>query len=123
VSRCGFHWDNEFFIRLDDRQAPVLFILGRKCPTETLEKFMESVLGTTSRLEENGRFTFTGPDMDGEGVSLSLYLNGDRPPEVKGIQVDFHPQKIYDSPCLFSDHGSGIIKIRKGNRELVLDFN
>jgi hypothetical protein len=123
VSSCAFSWDNEFFIRLKDRQAPVVFILGRKVHAPSLEDFMDKVLASSSTLEENGRFTFTAEDMYGDPVSLSLYLNGDRLPELHGVPVDLNPELIYDSPYLNSVHGSGIIEIRKGEESLTLDFN
>jgi hypothetical protein len=120
---CRYQWDNDFFIRLDDRQAPVVFILGRKARTGDMATFRELVLASSSRLEASGKFTFSGTDMDGELVSLSLYLNGDRLPEVNGTPVNLSPEKIYDSPYLSSVHGSGIVNIHKGDRELILDFN
>lgn len=123
ISSCGFSWDNEYFIRLDDRQAPVVFVLGLKARTGSLESFMERVLDHRSQLESNGRFTFSAEDTEGERVSLSLYLYGDGIPEVNGSPVDLCPGLIYDSPYLTSVHGSGIIGIRKGDQMLVLDLN
>jgi hypothetical protein len=123
VSSCGFQWDNEYFLRLDDRQAPLVFILGRKTQRAKLESFMEKVLGFHSTLEDHGKFTFAGEDMKGDAFSLSLYLNGDGIPEVNGMPVDFCPEKIYDSPYLNSLHGSGIVHIKKGKDKLTLDFN
>lgn len=61
--------------------------------------------------------------MDGNAVSLSLYLEGDRLPEVNGTPVDLNPEMIYNSPYLSSVHGSGVIEIRKGEVILTLDFN
>ena len=123
VSSCGFHWDNDFFLRLVDRQAPVVFILGRKTQRLGMESFMEMVFAHQSKLEENGRFSFTGEDMNGERVSLSLYLEGDGIPELNGRPVDLNPEKIYDSPYMSSLHGSGIVHINKGQGELIMDFN
>jgi hypothetical protein len=33
------------------------------------------------------------------------------------------PRKGYDSPFIESDFGSGVVTIRKGEREQMLDFN
>ena len=123
VSACAYGWDNEFFIRLGDRQAPVVFMLGRKAHTPGLEDCMDDVLASSSTLEENGRFPFHAEGMYGDPVSLSLYLNGDRLPELDGVPVDLNPELIYDSPYLNSVHGSGLIQIRKGEKSLTLDFN
>ena len=123
VSSCGYQWDNEYFIRLDERQAPVVFVLGRRIHSASMGYFMEKVFCHQSKLEDNGRFTFSGEDFKGDAVSLSLYLDGDGIPEVNGMPVDFCPEKIYDSPYLSSLHRSGIVSIIKGNEKLILDFN
>jgi len=36
---------------------------------------------------------------------------------------NYSPKKVYDSPFIDSDFGSGIVTIRKGGHALVLDFN
>jgi hypothetical protein len=123
VSSCGFSWDNEYFLRVRDRQAPMVFVMGRKLHYSNLETFMAGVLASGSKLDSNGRFSYQGRDMEGKQISLSLYLEGDRLPEVNGNPVDLHPERIYDSPYMWSRHGSGIIHLKKGEQELVLDFN
>jgi hypothetical protein len=97
--------------------------MGRKPHHPSLDAFIGSVLSTLSQLEENGRFSYLGRDMEGKEVTLSLYLKGDRLPEVNDIPVNLQPERIYDSPYLWSEHGSGIIHLQKGEEKLILDFN
>ncbi len=44
-------------------------------------------------------------------------------PTVGGEYIDYSYPKLFDSPYLESEYESGIIKIRKDDQELVLDFN
>jgi hypothetical protein len=44
-------------------------------------------------------------------------------PEANGKPVNFTPAKLYDSPFLLSDYGSGIVTLQLGTRRKVLDFN
>jgi hypothetical protein len=55
-------------------------------------------------------------------TQLTLFADYAKPPQVNGASVNYNPRKAYDSPFIQSDFGTGIVTIRKGNRELVLDF-
>ena len=56
-------------------------------------------------------------------TTLTLLADWSRPPEVDGKAVDYAPARVYDSPFVRSDFGSGVVTIRFRGRELVLDFN
>ena len=44
-------------------------------------------------------------------------------PMIGGQRIDYAPDMLFDSPYLQSKYRSGIIHIRKGEQEMVLDFN
>jgi hypothetical protein len=42
---------------------------------------------------------------------------------VGGERIDYSPDMLFDSPFIKSKYKSGVIKINKDDRELILDFN
>ncbi len=55
-------------------------------------------------------------------VELAFYPDSKRLPEVDGKPIDMRPKKVYDSPFIQGDWGSGVVVLKKGEREEVLDF-
>ena len=45
-----------------------------------------------------------------------------RLPKVDGQPVDLNPEKVFDSPFMSSEHASGMVTIRKGERVLTIDM-
>lgn len=118
---CSTSWDNEQWLRPQDPDAPVVFVAGRKPKFRTLGDFMAYVGKLVVRTEGN-RFTVAGADTDGAQCSLTLLTDLSGIPEVNGKPVNFTPAKLYDSPYLESEYGSGIVTIKNGVRQRVLDF-
>lgn len=58
----------------------------------------------------------------GEEVKLELG-SSQNIPCINGKPVNLYPKKVFDSPYLDSDHGSGVVTIKKDDKKLVLDFN
>ncbi len=121
ASACPASWDNEQWLRPEDPDAPVVFVAGRKPKFRTLGDFMAYVGKLAVRAEGN-RFTVSGADTDGAPCALTLLTDLSGIPEVNGKAVNFTPPKLYDSPYLESEYGSGIVTIQKGARKRVLDF-
>ncbi len=118
----GYVWDNEFWLRPKDQDAPVLFAVGRTNQFPSMDKFI-SYIGTLAANYVGAKFTVTRRDSDGTQTTLSLYTDRSRVPEVNNQPVNFTPEKLYDSPFLTSAYGRGIVTIQKGTEKLVLDFN
>ena len=57
------------------------------------------------------------------GDEFTFYANHSKSPEINGSTVNYAPAKVYDGPFLQSDWNSGVVKISKGTRALVLNFN
>lgn len=121
ASACPTSWDNEFWLRPQDPDAPVVFVAGRKPKFATLGDFMAYVGKLAVRAEGN-RFTVAGADTDDALCSLTLLTDLSGIPEVNGKPISFTPAKLYDSPHLESEYGSGIVTIKNGVRQRVLDF-
>ncbi len=121
-SSCGYDWDNEFWLRPLDQDAPVVFIAGRKEAFPSMDAFEKSVIKSTSDISD-GKFTLHNIGADGQAFSLSLYTELNALPEVNGKPVDLKPAKLFAGPHLESIHGSGIITVRSAAGEMVLDFN
>ena len=118
----GYVWDNEFWSRPKDQDAPVVFVVGRTHQFASMDKFI-SYVGMLSANYEGAKFTVAGRNIDGTQTALSLYTDLSRVPEVNNRPVNFTPEKLYDSPFLTSAYGTGIVTIQKGTEKLVLDFN
>ena len=110
---CGYTWDNEVFLRMADGKAPVALIAG-------IEAFA-SYLGTFSGTPKGGWFKLSGGRH--EKLTLSLHLASEALPKVNGISIDLRPGMLFASPFMNSEHGSGIVTVRKGGRELKIDMN
>lgn len=120
-STCPTAWDNEYWLKPADPDAPVALVGGRKARFPSRQDFEEYVVRLFTRFER-GRLVLSGPDTDGAPVALSLDLGQTRLPEVDGRPVNFIPPLLYDSPFLISEYGTGVITLQKGNRRKVLDF-
>lgn len=117
---CGYQWDNDVFLRMNDGNAPVALIAGRRADYPDLAAFgayLEKFFSTI----DGGWLTLAG-EADGP-LALALHLSAEALPRVNGSPVDLSPPLLFDSPFLRSEHGSGIATIRKGSRELVIDMN
>lgn len=119
---CGTTWNDDCWLHLNDGDAPVVFILGRKMKYENIEAFTKYVLQGKSSITGQG-FTFSSTDVDDKPVKLSLFLDAKQIPMVNGKPIDFLPENVFDCPFFKSKHGSGIITIQKGDEKMILDFN
>ena len=118
---CGYSWDDDYHLRMNDGDAPVALIAARGTKAdENIDAFAAYLNKHTARLS-GGWFTLS--IRGGREGSLSLDLNQKRLPKVDGKPVDLNPKKVFDSPFMSSEHGSGVVTISKGKRKLILDFN
>jgi len=121
ASTCPTSWDNEFWLRPENPDAPVVIVAGRRPKFNSSADFM-AYAGKFAVRAEGSRFTVEGTDTHGESCALTLLTDHSGVPEVNGKPVHFSPARLYDSPFLESEYGSGIVTIKKGTRQRVLDF-
>ena len=118
---CGYSWDDDYHLRMNDGDAPVALIAARSAKAdETIDAFAAYLNKHTARLS-GGWFTLS--IRGGREGSLSLDLTQKRLPRVDGQPVDLNPEKVFDSPFMSADHASGVVIIRKGERVLTIDMN
>ncbi len=99
--------------------APVIIEVVRKGDCADFAAFQRAVLAYPLRFENN-RLDYTSAL---NKTTLTLFTDYSRPPLVDGQPVNYAPQKVFDSPFIQSDFGSGLVTLRKGSQSLVLDFN
>jgi hypothetical protein len=122
IASCGYEWDNEFWLRPKDQDAPLALVVGRKHKFASLAAFQAYIKKFVTRYE-GAAFTLAGRDMDGAETTLTLYTDLSKIPEINGQPVNFTPENLYDSPFLKSKYGTGVVTIQKGYRKIVLDFS
>ena len=104
---------------MTDGKAPVALIAGRSSDFAEIEAFA-SYLGTFAGTPKDGWFKLSGGK--DKKLTLSLNLASAALPKINGKDIDLRPKMLFDSPFMTSEHGSGIVTIRKGERELVIDI-
>ena len=113
----GTTWEDDNWLRLENDLSPIIIQVARRSAYPDAEAFRAAVLSqqvefdshvlSYTGLQDAGRFTF--------------FADSDRMPEIDGKPIELKPAKTFDSPFLQQDWNSGIVTIRKGERELVLD--
>ncbi|MHB8898494.1 MAG: hypothetical protein ACYC6Y_07080 [Thermoguttaceae bacterium] len=102
-----------------DEFSPVLLEVARKSDCASFAEFQEAIL--KSPLEwQDGRLRYTS------GLSqttLTLFSDYSQPPQIDGRPVDYAPRRVFDSPFIQSDFGSGVVTLQIGDRHSLLDFN
>lgn len=104
--------ENKAFITLKTEDSPVILVVNRASDyAGRFEAFQDAVSarpvhheGGVTKFET---LTFYGPAKLGE---------------IGGKPLDLAPARGYDSPFVRSDWGSGLIRIRKGDETVILDF-
>lgn len=99
--------------------SPIVLEVVRKCDVSSFAAFQEGILANVlhlgaQRIDYTSRFHET---------SLTLFTDYQRSPLIDGVPVDYAPKQAYDSPFIQSEFGSGVVRLQKGTRSVVLDFN
>ena len=102
----------------EDEYAPVIVEVMSKQDAKSLTRFISLVLANKPRVA-SGVIAYKSV----YGDELTFDTNQQATPTLNGRPVNYAPDRVYDSPFLSSDYNSGIVTIRKGSREKVLDFN
>lgn len=100
-----------------DEYTPVILEVMAKSDATSLEAFKEKVR-TREVFYEGAVLQYTTIYND----TLTLDTSYTEVPTINGDDVDYAPQKVFDSPFLSADYDSGVVTIRKGDREKILDF-
>ncbi|MEQ8849178.1 hypothetical protein [Botrimarina sp.] len=101
----------------EDEYAPVIVEVMAKSDVTDFNALQDLVLSREPRLK--------GAVVHYEtiyGDQLTLDTSYATPQTINGSPVDFSPAETLNSPFLHADYNVGVVTIRKGNRQRVLDF-
>lgn len=102
----------------EDEFAPVIVEVMSKKDAQSFSRFVRLVLANEPRMHQ-GVISYKTV----YGDELTFDSNQAATPTINSRPVNYAPSQVYSSPFLSSDYNSGLVTIRKGARELILDFN
>lgn len=98
--------------------SPVIIEAGRKDDYQSFAAFREAVLKREITFKESVlNYRTLAGDL------LTFYADQSRLPEINGSPVDLVPDRVLDSPFVRSEWDSGVVAIRYGEDEKLLNFN
>ena len=123
-TRGGYRWRLSedgvpgAWLRSDDEWAPVILEVARKKDFADYDAFCAAV--QANPLSYDGSVLSYGGL---GGHTFKFYADYSHPPEIDGIPVDYTPPYAFYSPFVRAEWDSGVVTIRKGEREEIRDFN
>ncbi len=122
-ARSGYVWDTEEthmgdWIVLEDDFDPIIIEVDLKENHADYAVFRQAVAKLSIEWEGD-TLLYRGLD----DTRLSLHTDYSAVPEINGEAINLAPDRVFDSPFVQSEWNSGVVHIRKGDREHVLDFN
>jgi len=125
----GYEWNGDKTLaRLKNRFSPIIFEAGRRADYSTFEDFKRDICDNPISLHPTVMAQHLGFDIlrykgcGAEAQPIEFNTANSEIPTIGGGYVDYAPDKLFHSPYLKSKYESGVIVVRKGGRELVLDF-
>ena len=116
----SYEWDDKNWIRFSDAFAPAIMEVAAATDYDKkLSNFVKAVLSKKPSVSK-GILTYTGL---GDSGTFVFDTKGSQTPTINGTPVDYAPDYTFKSPFLNEYWASGIVKITKDKRELILDFN
>lgn len=103
---------------LKQQYAPVIVEVAAKRDVDSFDDFKAKVKACTMEMDGT---VLTYQSIYGDRLTFDTSYK--HPPTINGNPVNYRAEKVFDSPFLNSEYNSGIVTIRKGNREKVLNFN
>jgi hypothetical protein len=103
---------------LNDAFSPVILEVARAKAYVSFDAFQSDILANALTWND----TNVVYRSEGYGTTLTLPLSADTPPLIDGTPVNLAPTRVYDSPFLKGDFGTGVMTIQKGANARTLDF-
>jgi hypothetical protein len=123
----SYEWSSDKrMINLKDNYAGMIFEASRRSHHKTLDNFIADILDNPLYLDKTVVPGFHILRYQGCGENAKeIYFNlsNNEMSMVDGQRIDYAPDMVFDSPFIKSTYNSGIVKISKGDQEMVLDFN
>ena len=109
---------NGKWLYCENEYSPVILEVDQKSNYKSFDDFKSKI--TAKKVSfKNNKLNYTGIYND----AFTFYTDYSKVPEINNKPIDYAPKKAFDSPFLQADWNSGIVKIQKGTRSLVLNFN
>ncbi len=105
----------------ENKQIPFVLHAGGATEDGSFEQFKKKVLANTVAYAD-GVLTYKDAKWGAMEFCPDPAKPADRWRRIDGKPVEL-PKKLFDSPYLTSDYGSGIITAQFGDQKLILDFN
>ncbi|MFB3826614.1 MAG: hypothetical protein ACE15B_07585 [Bryobacteraceae bacterium] len=112
-------------LRLEDKFSPVILEAGRRASFATLAAFEKAVLANPLEIRRTvvpGFFMVSYRGCGPDAPELVFNAANNDVPMIGGRYIEYAPAKVFDSPFLESQYGSGVVEVRKGGQKLILDF-
>jgi hypothetical protein len=111
--------DTGEWLRCVNEFSPVIIEVARKGDCASFAEFQRTTMANPLRWEQH-RLDYTSAL---NKTTLTLFADYSRPPLIDGMPVDYTPKKVFNSPFIQSDFGSGVVTLQIGNQKQILDFN
>lgn len=126
----GYEWNAaQSILRLKNNYSPIIFQGGRRADYVDMAAFQQDVLDNPLHLYATlgpAQYSFFVLTYKGSGEAAEeIVFNAANSeiPTVGGRYIDYAHPRLFDSPYLQSEYGSGVITGTKGEQSLLLDFN
>ena len=106
------------WLRCNNEWTPVILEVARKADFASYDAFCAAVQARTLSFDKCV-LEYSGLG----GDTFTFYADYSRPPEINGTPVDYAPKHAFHSPFVQAEWNSGVVVIRKDEREIIRDFN
>lgn len=107
-----------YWLTANETYSPAIIEVDKKGNYSNFEDFQQKVMALNITVSDNAvEYTTLFGD------KIKFYTDFSKVAEINGEAVNINPAKVMDSPFVQSDFDSGVYTIKKGARELTLDFN
>jgi len=116
----GYRWDPDEprSMKYLDQKSPVIIDVARPNEFESFAAFQKAVIANPV-VVRNGVLEYRGI---ATGARFRFSIDSDRLPEVNGAPVVINPPYLYAGGFLSSAWGSGTVLVKKGKRQLKIEF-
>jgi len=125
VVEGGAHWapaegaDVGRWLQCHQEDSPVILEVARKSDYSSAQNFRSAVLERRLAMGADRGLRFRGLG----GDDFTFFTDYSAAPRINGVPVNYAPAKAFESPFLESVWDSGVVRLSKGNRHEILDFN
>jgi len=102
----------------EDNLTPIIIEVGRKSDYADFSTFQKKAMNQPFSFEKS---MLSYKTLDGD--TLTFYCDQSRLPKINNSRIDLAPKLVFDSPFVQSKWNSGVVTIKYGQDEKILNFN